>query len=112
PQNKLWCRGPVSASSESLTHAAVYQADPGCQAVIHVHHRLWWEQSLDRIPTTSASAPYGSPEMAEEVMRLFRETDVRASGVFVMAGHEEGLVAFGPSLPAAVSAIVNLPARL
>lgn len=38
---------------------------------------------------------YGTPEMAREFPRLYHETDFADSGVAVMAGHEEGIVAFG-----------------
>ena len=108
PGNALWCRGPIRASSESLTHAAVYALSPIYQAVIHIHHRGLWERLLDKIPTTSPAVPYGTPEMAHEVLRLFRETDMVVGKVFVMAGHEEGIVAFGESLDEAGQVIERM----
>jgi hypothetical protein len=50
---------------------------------------------LHRIPTTDAAVAYGTPDMAMEVGRLFRESDLAQVGLFAMAGHEEGLVSFG-----------------
>ena len=47
------CIGPIQASSASLTHAAIYQANPDINAVIHVHDRDLWENLLDRVPTTA-----------------------------------------------------------
>jgi ribulose-5-phosphate 4-epimerase/fuculose-1-phosphate aldolase len=95
PDNSLRCEGPVDASSESMTHAAVYAADPSITCVLHVHHWQHWQRLLHRIPTTDAAVAYGTPDMAMEVGRLFRESDLAQVGLFAMAGHEEGLVSFG-----------------
>jgi ribulose-5-phosphate 4-epimerase/fuculose-1-phosphate aldolase len=97
-KNWVACRGPVKASSESMTHAAIYEADPSANAVIHVHNLGLWKSLLGNVPTTGKDAEYGTPEMAREVARLFRETDVKEKKVFAMAGHEEGVVSFGKSL--------------
>lgn len=37
--NRLSCSGPLPASSEALTHAAVYEAGRDAKCVIHVHSR-------------------------------------------------------------------------
>ncbi|NIM27697.1 MAG: class II aldolase/adducin family protein [Gammaproteobacteria bacterium] len=96
--NSVTCRGPVRASSESLTHAAVYEADPSAAAVIHVHHPALWEALIGKIPTTAVDIEYGTREMAEEVMRLFRDTPIAEGRLFVLGGHRDGIVAFGESL--------------
>jgi L-ribulose-5-phosphate 4-epimerase len=96
--NHLTCRGPVVASSESLSHAAVYRSDPTVGAVIHVHHGRLWEALLGRVPTTDPAAEAGTPAMTRAIERLFRETDVANHGIFVMGGHREGLIAFGRTL--------------
>ncbi len=93
--NRLRCEGPLDASSESMTHAAVYAADASVGCVLHVHHAAHWQRLLYHVPTTSTSVPYGTPAMAAEVGRLFRESSLGAIGFFAMAGHEEGLVSFG-----------------
>ncbi len=36
--------------------------------------------------------------MAEEVIRLFKETDVKKKKILVMPGHEEGVISFGKNL--------------
>jgi len=97
-RNAVVCEGKVHASSESMTHAAVYACDPSVRAVIHIHSKPHWDRLLGRIPTTSESAAYGTPEMAREIKRLFDETDFATLGVMVMAGHEEGILSFGPTL--------------
>lgn len=107
PVNELYCEGPVKASSESLTHAAVYELNAAFQAVIHVHSREMWQKLIHRVPTTSDQVPYGTPEMAFEVARLYRETSLPEGKLFVMAGHQDGLVAFGKSLEEAGEKILN-----
>ena len=106
--NALSCRGPVPASSESLTHAAVYEADPSASAVIHVHHRELWRALLHDIPTTAMNVAYGTPEMAYEVLRLFRDTHVADGKVFVLGGHRDGIVAFGESLEEAGTTLLHM----
>ncbi len=39
--------------------------------------------------------------MAYEVTRLFEVTDVQSRKIFVMAGHEGGIIAFGKDLEVA-----------
>jgi len=98
PRNWLQCEGPIQASSESMTHAAIYEQDATARAVLHVHERELWKRLLDRAPTTRRDVEYGTPEMAAEMGRLFRESDVRERRILAMAGHEEGIFAFGPTL--------------
>lgn len=97
-QNSLTCTGPIKASSESLTHAAIYENSPETQAVIHIHNLKMWEKYIDKEPTTRSNVSYGTPEMVNEVKRLFKETDVATKKYIVMAGHTEGIIAFGKSL--------------
>jgi L-ribulose-5-phosphate 4-epimerase len=97
-RNWLQCEGSTVASSESLTHAAVYESDPTARAVIHCHDMKLWAALLDRAPTTPKRVEYGTPEMAYAVRRLFEATDVEKRKIFVMAAHDGGLVAFGKDL--------------
>ena len=96
--NWLRCEGPAMASSESLTHAAVYESEPTAGAVIHCHNSTLWTALLDHAPTTSKAAECGTPELALAVERLFKNSDVKAKKIFVMAGHEGGVVVFGKNL--------------
>ena len=97
-RNWLRYEGAATPSSESLTHAAIYESDPTISAVIHCHDSDLWATLLDRAPTTSKSVAYGTPEMAYEIMRLFKASDLRSRKVFAMAGHEGGIVTFGKNL--------------
>lgn len=106
-KNSLTCRGPIQASSESLTHAAIYEASPETDAVIHVHNLALWNLLKTKVPTSSAAVEYGTPEMALEINRLFRETDVRMKQLLVMAGHVEGIISFGKTVKDAYHLIIN-----
>lgn len=105
--NWLRCEGLVVASAESLTHAAVYFADEEAKAVIHAHSDELWTELCRAGATTSRAIEYGTPAMADEVERLFRESDVRHRKIFAMGGHEHGVVAFGATLPDAFSALLS-----
>jgi L-ribulose-5-phosphate 4-epimerase len=94
-KNSLTCVGPVKASSESLTHAMTYECSPETNAVIHIHSDELWEKLLHNAPTTSVDAAYGTPEIAEEIRKLFNEKKVLKEKIIVMGGHPEGILAFG-----------------
>ncbi|MBE9160394.1 class II aldolase/adducin family protein [Nodosilinea sp. LEGE 06152] len=100
-RNTLHCTGPIQASSESLTHAALYDYSSAIQAIIHVHNRPLWQRGQGVLPTTAASVPYGTPAMAYEMRRLLDHDDLMQTRILIMAGHEEGVLVFGPTLEAA-----------
>ena len=106
--NEVWCKGPVKASSESMTHAMIYENNPFAEAVIHIHSKALWKQLINKVSTTKKEVPYGTPEMANEITRLFNETEVKTQKIIVMAGHEEGILSFGTSLQEAGGIIENL----
>ena len=106
-RNSLRCTGRVVASSESFTHAAVYASDPQARAVIHCHSRQLWAHLLERAPSTSSDVAYGTPEMALEVRRLFGVASLRQQKIFAMAGHDDGIVAFGRNVADAFAALMR-----
>ena len=106
--NRVTCEGPVQASSEALTHAGVYALDKGICGIAHVHNLSLWNAWKEKAPTTARDVPYGTPEMAWEFQRLYRETDFAGIGVAVMAGHAGGIVAFGDSIGQAARRILAL----
>lgn len=111
-RNRVTCRGPAQASSESMTHAALYRTDSSISAVVHVHSRRLWDRLRGRVPTTDPAVAYGTPEMAREFARLWRESDLRSSGIAVMGGHEEGLVSVGETMAAAATRILRAQQQL
>ena len=110
--NRVESFGPVPPSSESMTHGAIYDAAPSCRAVLHVHApEIWLRARALGIPATRAEIPYGTPEMAREVERLFRESALAERGILAMLGHEDGVIAFGASAETAGAILVRALAR-
>lgn len=106
--NTVSCSGPVRASSEAMTHAAIYALDDRVDAIVHVHSKPLWNRFLNVLPSTGAGVAFGTPDMARELARLFAAHDFEETGVAVMAGHDEGLISFGPSLDAAAKRMLSL----
>ena len=106
-RNWLQYEGTAIPSSESLTHAAIYESDPMAGAVIHCHDSKFWAAFLNQAPTTSKEAEYGTPEMAYEIIRLFEVGDVQRRKIFIMAGHEGGIAAFGRDLEEAFAVLMR-----
>ena len=107
-QNSVWCRGLIKASAESMSHAAIYSASNEVGAVVHIHNRQLWEKYLDILPTTDKRIEYGTPEMAYEISRMMTLPKTLNRKVFVMGGHEEGLISFGKTVEEAALAIIKL----
>lgn len=105
--NSLTCKGSVKASSESLSHAIVYQTLPWCKAVIHVHHLPMWKALLHKAPTTNENVAYGTPEMAYELERLLQNNSTITNRIIIMGGHEEGILTFGEDLDSAGKTLLH-----
>lgn len=106
-KNSVTCEGLIKASSETLTHGAIYTAESGVNAVIHVHHQQLWQQLLNRVPTTNPDCAYGTPEMAAEIIRLCQQQPTQQQKIIVMSGHEEGILTFGRDLIEANKILLN-----
>ena len=91
-----------------MTHAALYALGADIAAVVHVHSLPLWQALKGRLPTTDAAIAYGTPDMAREFARLYRDTAFARDGVAIMAGHEEGIVAFGHGMGQAARRILTL----
>ncbi len=105
--NALSCAGPAAASSEALSHAALYVCSAAVMAVVHVHHDALWARLQNTVPTTDLSAPPGTPEMALEIERLFRETNLPQCRLLVMGGHKPGLMTFGATVGQAAEVVLD-----
>lgn len=88
--------GPLEASSESLTHAALYIADSRIKYIFHIHSKSIWEGMLrDNHTKTQKDIPYGTIEMANAVSNIGKR---EKSGAFVMEGHQDGVVIYGEDI--------------
>lgn len=106
-RNRLSSRGPMPPSSESLTHAALYDLSPHIRCVLHGHSPEIWQCADDlRLPTTPADVPYGTVAMARAVVRLYHDTNLAERRVLTMAGHRDGVLSFGRDPDEAGSALV------
>jgi ribulose-5-phosphate 4-epimerase/fuculose-1-phosphate aldolase len=96
--NSVTSCGPVRASAESMTHGVIYRALQTVNCVIHVHSRRIFDGMLrGNYPATPPEAAYGTPEIARETMKAVSSAK-RSEGVIVLAGHDEGVVAYGADM--------------
>jgi len=100
-KNELNCIGESKASSESLTHAAIYKLSNKVKAVIHIHHSKMWKRYFEQLPTSNKLIQYGTPEMAFEIQRLYNEGQIVNSGILLMGGHQDGIIAWADSFKSA-----------
>ncbi|MDX1741621.1 MAG: class II aldolase/adducin family protein [Rhodothermales bacterium] len=106
-ENRVVATGPIAASSESLSHAAVYSASPRAGAVLHVHSNALWERLRDRVPTTPKHVQAGTTDMAREIQRLIPGA-MQSGGIIVMGGHRDGLLACGVSPTDAAESLLSV----
>lgn len=106
PANEVWCRGPVNASSETLTHAALYECSETVQAVIHIHALMPWEKLKLTHVCTPQGVEYGTPEMAAAMKKGWTEPRLQQTKTLVMDGHEGGIISFGITFAEAMEALL------
>lgn len=108
-KNQLKSAGEIKPSSESLTHASIYQQNTAIQSVVHIHnHEIWSNTKNLKLAYTSENIEYGTPEMANEVCRLFETEKFVHTGVFSMLGHVDGIIAFSDSIEQAAEIVIKL----
>lgn len=91
-KNYVDALGPIAPSSESLTHFAIYSTSSQVNFIFHVHHKNLWEYMIKNdYPATGENLSYGTLEMANAMKTLITKN----SGIFVMKGHQDGVIAYG-----------------
>lgn len=111
-RNNVSSRGRVRPSSESMTHGAAYDVGPHVRCVLHAHSPVLWRRAGElRIPRTDPSVPYGTPEMAREVQRLYRDGLFAGRRILAMGGHDDGILVLGKSLEEAGQVLLTWLAR-
>jgi ribulose-5-phosphate 4-epimerase/fuculose-1-phosphate aldolase len=104
-KNTVWSKGAIRASSESMTHGAVYSANDKINCVLHIHSRELFDYMKDGgFNFTAQNIPYGTPQMAIAVMDEVKK-NAEPHGIIVMLGHDEGIIAFGENISAALDEI-------
>lgn len=105
-RNRVTATGPLPPSSEALTHAAVYAADPQVICVVHGHSPEIWEQrSVLGLPTVPDTATYGTPAMAYAIAAC---VSGKAFPVIAMAGHRDGILSYGASVVEAAERLIAI----
>jgi len=98
-ENSVFYNGLMKPSSEAMTHGSIYDQSSEIRCVFHVHSPLIWKNRKKLgLPQTAENVAYGTPDMAHEVTRLFKKTDVAKKGIFATGGHEEGVFSFGKTI--------------
>jgi L-ribulose-5-phosphate 4-epimerase len=111
-QNRVVSVGSILPSSESMTHAAIYDLSPHIRFVLHAHTPTIWRRAAAlKIPVTDPKVPYGTPEMALEAQRLYRATALAEQKILSMGGHEDGVIVFGHTCQEAGQVMISYLAR-
>lgn len=93
--NLAWKTKGIDPSSESLTHAAVYEGRPNARVCFHIHcPTIWRARRRLKLPEVSDHIAYGTPEMSSAIRHLCRQQKVPFNQPIAMAGHEDGIVCF------------------
>lgn len=109
-KGSVTAEGLIPPSSESLTHYGIYQANPAIQYVFHVHHQKLWELlKSGPYDFINEDVAYGTQEMAEAASALLWN---KTSGIFVMKGHEDGIISYGATAEDAGRIILELYRKL
>jgi len=109
-KGSITAEGLVPPSSESLTHYGIYEANPSIQYIFHVHHRPLWDMLMSGpFDYIDESIAYGTPQMAEAAFELLAN---KSSGIFVMKGHEDGVISYGSTAEEAGKNILDLYRKL
>ncbi|AFY75404.1 ribulose-5-phosphate 4-epimerase-like epimerase or aldolase [Synechococcus sp. PCC 7502] len=108
--HSLVIQGSKFPSSEAPTHSAIYALHSEIKAIFHIHSAPLWQKLLEiGYLATSDDIEYGTPEMAIEIGRIYAPIeDIFSHNLFVMAGHEDGIFAFGRNCEQAGSAILRI----
>jgi L-ribulose-5-phosphate 4-epimerase len=108
--HSLKIKGTQLPSSEAPTHAAIYALHPQIKTIFHIHSPLMWTRLLQsNYLATNADVEYGTPEMAREIARIYGSVkNIFECNVFVMAGHTDGIFAFGQNVDQAGLAILRI----
>ena len=103
--NTVQSRGPVHPSSECMSHAAIYAADPDIMAVIHIHNPdIWQQQRSLQLATTPVDVEYGTPDMAISIQRCVQQS----RSCIAMLGHLDGVICYANDIDAAEHRITDL----
>ena len=106
-KNTVHCLGSLPASSETMTHAAIYQSAPKVQCILHIHNQIIFDTMIKmKCLSTAKNIPYGTIDMALALKQLATNNPLEAC--IVMQGHNEGVIIYGTSIEHVESQLIFL----
>lgn len=111
--DRFWVEavGRQPPSSETLTHAMIYAADPRIEWVFHGHSPEIWRLAEElALPVTDRGVAYGSPEMVTATAGLLSQYHSRPL-VFATLGHADGVFSCGAAARDAGGLLVSYLAK-
>lgn len=109
-KGSVTAEGLIPPSSESLTHYGIYEANSAIQCVFHVHHTELWEMlQTGNFDSISEDIHYGTQAMAKAASDLLGNKN---SGIFVMKGHEDGIISYATTAEDAGKNLLELYRKL
>lgn len=110
-RNEVFCTGRIRASAETMSHGVIYRTLPSVMCVLHAHDRKLFDFMLaNGWPRTPEIAEFGTPEIANEIAKLVLDAPL-PQGCFATAGHDEGVIAYGPDLATAMKLLLEANAQ-
>ncbi len=85
--------GKLPASSEAMTHLAIYGANEKVNVVAHIHNERIWNLLISAGLKTNGNADYGTVEIAMEAYNYVLESKL-SNGIFALAGHKDGIIIY------------------
>ena len=111
-QNRVVAKGTIRPSSESLTHGLLYRSGPSILWVLHLHSpEIYRHGEKLGLPTTAPWAACGTPQLADEVVRLQGRASSPDPGLILMGGHEDGILAYGSDIHRTGGLVIETLAR-
>ncbi len=104
-ENKIISIGEAPASSESLTHAALYIGNSEINAVIHIHKKDMFDNfKINNLNCLPKDVLYGTVDLAKALNNCGKNN---SNGIIATLGHEDGLYAWGVDLFDAYNILMN-----
>lgn len=111
-RNRVRATGASRPSSEALSHAVIYQTCAAINWVMHLHSpEIFHAAPRLGLPGTDPAASYGSVEMASEISHMARQAPQGEPQLLVMAGHQDGILAWGDDAEAVGNLVVTTLSR-
>ena len=104
---RIFSKGPHKPSSEALSHAVIYSLDKNINGVIHIHSNALWKFMIEK-KYLYTEAEYGTKEMITEIQQLYKQNDPLTHNIFVMKGHQDGIICFAPTIEEAKKKLFHL----